>query len=420
MTSSQSRIVGFVLAGVAAIVAACGTAQAARPDDGPTTSSSATAPASIGGGPTAGTTEVTVNGGRQTVSFISGASVTDGNTANSTVMPALRKLLPNDCGVLQGWDAAVSCVEQRNDAQWYIDGANRLHDAGLTQFGWADVQKWAKARTPQGNLPEARVIQIFGQTEQEISQDQARYQVADLVGGWEIAKNLPVLYKPSGFMNTWRTKGDQPGMTDFADYNGRGNYSYLRVALNPLVLNEQGQVAGLLADAWSGIFVDCYNIFGKYQAMPATPTSPLLCPPGTSKAGQAMPAKLSDCNPGTPPRCKPNESGTWPNCYTNVPKCPPNQPYGTWPVCKDGPNMIPHDSFPSQVNGTRPPAEPTAAPPAQPPGGGNNGTPPAQPTATTTPRQSPPSTTQSGVPPSSSPAPSGDPCAGPNPDPNVC
>ncbi|MFS8118542.1 MAG: hypothetical protein ACMG55_08630, partial [Microcoleus sp.] len=253
------------------------TATTPPPSAPPTTAP----PASAGGAKTGTTTVVDTNGIPVKVPFVSGASVNNGNTRNSVTMPGLNKLLPN-CGVLVSWQSLTDCVA-KNHAQWFIDGVNTFKPN--TGFGWSDVQKWAKAKLPNGKSPEVRVILLTG-SKTKLSDAQARSAVTGLISA-DIAKDMMVVrFTDAAFMNTWHTEGLKPSMTNFADFNNE-----VRVSLTPLVLNAKGQVLGLNTKLkFSGVFVDCDNVHGTFLLVPKQPNRPVLCPPGTTKAGQPIPA----------------------------------------------------------------------------------------------------------------------------------
>lgn len=330
-------------------------------------------------------------GVRESVPLSENVQVTGGDTRDNPNLPALNKLLP-DCGVWQDWDDVRQCVEKHH-AQWYKDAVNRLHDQGKLYYSWSDVEQWAGVRTPSGAFPESRVIEVHGWTEAEKSPTAARAEVAGLIGK-ETADKLDVIYIPVGFMNTWRTNDVPPAVTDFADYNRQ-----VRVNIVPLKLEGGGwkQVRHV-----GGVFDDCYNMNGFYPVMPAAPHAPLLCPAGTILAGQPVP--MGGCNPqgGGKPECQQGCGGTTPpppppctTCTTTPPppppSCPPDKPYGQWPVCKDAPTRAPN--FPDSSGQNDTPGPGGYTPPAQMP----------QPPAT---QQAPPPAPAPAPVPDSHPAPS--------------
>ena len=356
-------------------------ALARRSEDCNKSSSSATAtttsaPSSSAAPAPAQTGQVTVanaDGQLEVVQAMSGSEVGNGDTRNRADMPAVSKLLP-DCGVFKSW-ADPSACEQKHNAAWYATGADRVQP--YTGFDWATVQKWATAKTcDKGQTPLALAIWVYGWTPKDISPEAAHARVAGLLNEAgipaELQSQIQVRYFGT-FMNTWRTNGDQPSMTTGADYDPQ-----VRVSLVPLVLDSQrgGCVVGIDVDSGVGIFIDCYNIHGFYPVVPERPNLPPLCPPGTRLAGTPIPTGgVNMCNPGVPPPPK----------HT----CPPWQPHGTWPVCKDDGSKDPAPNGNAGGYGGRvPAADPTASPPSQQPGGGANGSPPASPTPTTVPRTS--------------------------------
>ena len=273
-------------AAAAASTASSTPSPTASPSPSPSPSPSASAASETGD-----TTVVGPDGSLETIPFVSGGSpIGDGNTVNSTDMPALSKLLP-DCGILETWQSLVDCVT-KNGAQWYIDGVNRYEP--YTGFNWSDVLKWAAAKTAKGNVPEARVIFLTG-SKVNLTDAEAQAAVSGLVGA-DVAQTLQVVrFTGAAFMNTWRTIGPE-FMTHFADYK-----SEVRVSLTPLVLNDDGTVKGLNSQfQFSGVFVDCYNDHGIYRVVAVTPKQAPVCPAGTALAGQPIPATgLTACTPPT-------------------------------------------------------------------------------------------------------------------------
>ena len=88
--------------------------------------------------------------------------------------------------------------------------------------------------------------------------------------------------------------------------------SMVRVSLGKFVYNTDGSVKGL--QTGTGVFVDCHN--------------PWRLP--TPK-----PTPKSKSTPTPTPKSKSTPTPT------PVKVCPPNQPHGTWPVCKDSPSNDP-------------------------------------------------------------------------------
>lgn len=316
---------------------ACGT-PAAAPSASPT--GAAPAPHTEGKVPVAGP-----DGKREDVMSLSGGEIPNGDTTKKEQMPSLAGDLLLNCGTLQGWDTLVPCIEQsKQGGKWYIDKVNAMHAEGKIQFSWSDVQKWAKAKTKKGNLPEARVIEVFGYTQAEMPVEKARTNVAELltvkdkdgveiVNGLEVANRLEVAYHQSPFLDTLRPKfkdqEETPSILEFADY-----IKQVRVSLVPLVLDKDGFAEAKVKDSWSGIFVDCYNIWGKWAFMPPSPSAELVCPPGTELAGKPVPMDG---------RCSPPTVVTPPPPVVVINVCPPEMPHGTWPVCKDGVEAAPQN-----------------------------------------------------------------------------
>jgi hypothetical protein len=239
---------------------------------------------------TEGTTTVAdKNGKREAVTSLSGGEIPNGDTTNNPQMPPLAGDLLLNCGMLQGWDTLVPCIENsKQGGKWYIDKVNSMHAEGKIQFSWPDVQKWAKAKTKSGNLPEARVITVFGYTQAEMPADKARANVANIVGGQDVANGLEVVYHQSPYLDTlrplYKDQEQTPSIKEFANY-----IEQVRVSVVPLVLDVDGFVTGKVKDAWSGVFVDCWNIWGKWAFMPAKPTEEIVCPPGTDLEGKPVP-----------------------------------------------------------------------------------------------------------------------------------
>lgn len=149
------------------------------------------------------------------------------------------------CPGMLGWDTLVDCVES-NNLQWYVDGVNAR--ASQTGFNWSDIELWAKAHTPEGNLPEARYIQVFGPG---VSDAEAMERGRVMTG-----EDLRVVRQPALFSNT---QGIEAGrMTDF-DYDPAPERE-VRVSLMPLKLNEDGEAVGVL-NTRSGVFIDCLNVW---------------------------------------------------------------------------------------------------------------------------------------------------------------
>lgn len=294
--------------------------------DSSTSAAAATTTASVALAALHGDTQV-VNGGGglETVPFVSGHSVNDGDTRSNTDMPGLNALLP-DCGVVVTWTDLVTCVEV-NHAQWYIDGVNA--HAGELHYNWDDVLRWGAARTPSGNIADPRVVLLYG-SKTSLSDDEARAAVTGLTNG----ATLGVFrHDRPAFMNTWRTAGTTPSMTMFADYGNE-----VRVSLAPLVLNPDGTVAGINKDlVFYGVFVECLNAHGEFPVVPDQPGQPPLCPPGTNMAGQPVPAGgVGECSPPppavetTPEETPPGDKGcvydcdyTPPSTWSTPPSTPP-------------------------------------------------------------------------------------------------
>lgn len=154
--------------------------------------------------------------------------------------------IPNGtCPGMLGWDTLVTCVES-NNLQWYIDGVNAR--ASQTGFDWSDIELWAKARTPEGNLPEVRYAQVFGPG---VPSATATADARALTG-----EDLRVVRQPAVFSNT---QGIEAGrMADF-DYDPLPARE-VRVSLMPLKLNSAGEAVGVL-NTRSGVFIDCLNIW---------------------------------------------------------------------------------------------------------------------------------------------------------------
>lgn len=117
----------------------------------------------------------------------------------------------------------------------------------------------------------------------------------------------------------------------------------------------------------------------------------------------------ADCESLTPP---PPSSGCKSDCGWTPPSCPPNMPYGHWPICKDSPSNDPSYNGHNKPGGNGVASPVTGGP--TPPAGGNptpTYTPPAAPSPTGTPDPAPAPTPETTVPPPStcSPAP-GKPC----------
>lgn len=298
-----------LLAAVVLVLTGCELGKSAPSSEGATSSAIATTtPSSTTTAPTStkvhepvgSVTVANAAGVQQQVPYSSDVQVQGSDTRNNPDLPSLHTLLPN-CGVWTDWDDVVQCVNA-NHAQWYRDGINALHAQGKLSFTWADVETWAKVRTPSGAYPESRAIVVYGWTEAEKSKDVARAEAAKLIGT-DVAKTLDVIYLPSAFLNTWRADKPSPHIQEFADYNKQ-----IRVTLVPLKFDDTskkwGQNRALINGTLDGIFVDCYNIHGHYPYMPPSPKAPLVCPQGTTFAGQPIP--MGGCSPqgGGEPVCK--------------------------------------------------------------------------------------------------------------------
>lgn len=182
------------------------------------------------------------------------------------------------CGrYLRGWDTLAECVENTR-ATWYIDAVNARK--GKTGFGWSDIQLWASARDENGRLVEARVIEVFG--DDDISDEEARRRAAEIVGGAEVAAELPIIRRGKEFMNTWTP--DSESLQDYLFSPGAPHA--VRVSLVPLKLDDTGRAIGLYINTPSGIFVDCANLWWIPLAVntssgePPTPPAPPM--PGGS------------------------------------------------------------------------------------------------------------------------------------------
>lgn len=149
------------------------------------------------------------------------------------------------CPGLLGWDTLVECVEE-HDLQWYVDGVNARADH--TGFDWADVRLWAAARTEDGDFPEVRYVQVFGD---QLSTDQALDWAREQVG-----KDLRVVRQSSCFDNTEGIPGGQLQDFSYCPHPDR----QMRISLMPLQLDEDGDAVGVL-DTQSGVFVDCLNVW---------------------------------------------------------------------------------------------------------------------------------------------------------------
>jgi hypothetical protein len=297
----------------------CTTASAAA-----TPSASPTSSPSAGGGMKQGDATVAdANGKREGLPSLSGGAIPNGNTTNIQQMPPLSGALALDCGTLQdqktlaplqGWDSLVPCIDKSGAAgQQYKDQVNKMHDEGTISFTWSDVQKWASAKTKDGKLPESRVIQVYGYTQAEMPIEQARINIADLVGGKDVAETLQVVYKPASFIDTLRPlyKDQVMSIQEFVDFNKQ-----VRVSLEPLVLDQSGTAVGVDTNSASGIFADCYNIHGMKMFMPSVPGAQLVCQPGTPMAGQPLPENGECTPPPATPICTTCECAG--NC---VPQC---------------------------------------------------------------------------------------------------
>lgn len=149
------------------------------------------------------------------------------------------------CPGILGWDTLVECVED-NDLDWYVAGVNDR--AGQTGFDWSDIKTWADARTPEGNLPESRYVQVFGAT---LSDEQAIARGRNMTD-----ENLRVVRQSNCFANTEGIEGGRMKNFDYCPKPER----QARVSLMPLQLNDDGEVTGVL-DTDSGVFIDCLNVW---------------------------------------------------------------------------------------------------------------------------------------------------------------
>lgn len=279
-------------AGLSLVAGCSAIASASVPTDPatsskPSASATSTPPIADTTTGTSGTTSVGTNDGTTVqVPWVGGSIVTDGDTRNSVQMPSIHKLLNCD-KILVTWADLPTCA---NDAQWYKDGIDRF--ASRSGFTWANIDAWSKAKTIDGNVPEARVIMLTGKMTQLTDAD-ANDRLKALTGNTTLQV---IRLDQAGYTNTWRT-GTQadPGMTPFVDYN-----SEARVTLVPLVLDANGNVTGLNTQLkFSGVFVDCLNDHWIDTVTPTVPTV-VVCPPGTTMAGQPLPSNgYAGCTPPT-------------------------------------------------------------------------------------------------------------------------
>ena len=289
-------------------------------------------------------------------------------SADTTGDPNTPSSIPAGiCPTLESWQSLVTCVEN-NHLQWYIDGVNQR--AKSTGFDWTDVKRWAVAKTAKGNVPEARVIEVYGKG---ITNKEARSRAADLVGV-KAAKSLQIVHQPSCFDNT---RGLEAGtMQDFVYCPPDSRQ--VRVSLVPLKLDKKGHVVALL-DTDSGVFVDCQNVWwiptihiGHECVTNCGPP-----PSGGCKHDCGQPTCTHDCNPT--PKCPPGQVGTPPNCLTPKSDDPDDYTYpdGKPPVHTSGPADTKPPTVHTHHNGgggvddspTKPPGSETGgtAPGADPP-----------------------------------------------------
>jgi hypothetical protein len=289
---------------------------------------------------------MTRDGNRVQLSVATGLVPTADTTHEADTPPVAPLPFLERCKGVLGWDELVKCV---GDEQWYKDGVTKMKP--YTGFDWNDVIKWADTKVDDPNTPEvdskpinSRAIHVYGWTEQEKSQEQARTDVRALVNDEAALKDMPVVYhlEPSGtplsFANSRDLEGDR--VNPFVDRKKQ-----VRVALSPIVFDEQGRATKLRGDA--GIFVDCLNIWGMPFSIAPRPGTPVLCPPDSGMAGQPIPSEgPKGCTPPSTPPTTTTDTTPPHTTTTTPPVCPPGQ-HGTPPVCKDGP-----DKLPTHGNGT--------------------------------------------------------------------
>ncbi len=160
-------------------------------------------------------------------------------------------------GPMENW---CDVPDLMGDKQYYVDGINSRSQ--YTGFGWSDIEKWCDDTTEQTGSPngfEQRVIVVFN--DPDVSDEDAREGQREVVG--DDAFNIHVVHvdeciaNTSGFgSNQMETVGDCRQMT--------------RVALVPLVYDDEGNIIGIEASVESGIFVDCFNLWWLFDEPPLT------------------------------------------------------------------------------------------------------------------------------------------------------
>ncbi len=148
------------------------------------------------------------------------------------------------CPEILGWDSLVKCVED-NNLDYYIRALNAR--AAQTGFDWNDAKRWAAARTPEGNLPEARYVQVYGVAKSEAEIRDYSLEMTDIELRW--------VRQPATFENTG---GIDDGRVKDFPYTPPPDRQ-LRVGLMPLILNDDGEVTGVRGDQ-GYVLVDCLNI----------------------------------------------------------------------------------------------------------------------------------------------------------------
>lgn len=159
-------------------------------------------------------------------------------------------------------------VDRVGDQQWYIDDVNAR--AAQTGFTWDDVLRFASVNRVEtdenGNEKVAGVnalaIQIYNLTSEEMTDDQARAEVAKYITpaieetiGITVA-DMPIQRIGGGFINT-RNVGTKSAPV-------MGNYfsteKMVRVSLMPIKFDEAGQPVSLDGSKGAGVFIDCGNL----------------------------------------------------------------------------------------------------------------------------------------------------------------
>jgi hypothetical protein len=242
------------------------------------------------------------DGSEQRLPVVTGAPVIGDSTKEANTPPVAPVAMLQECSGSISWQKLDACVGNR---QWYRDGFDLM--SPYSGFNQADVKKYATAMGSDGKPFDARLIHVYNWTEAEKPKDQARRDVAALIGNDEVLAKIEVVYHGDPV----NSRGlEKEKVNPFIDRKKQ-----VRVSLAPLVYNEKGEVIGLNPNG--GVFIDCLNIWG----MPFTITpvnQPALCPPGTPMAGQPIPGEgPKGCYPPPPPGgCK--EAN---NCTSTPPGC---------------------------------------------------------------------------------------------------